>query len=117
MTEWTRRLENPVSARLRDPAVTGYLALVLAVLASFLAIPPIQARTVTWPDHSHLFAVGDLGGWSVDEDADHLAETARRLGYAVGPSGWARFALAGAVAVRPFGPREKRSFRKPWLWL
>ena len=44
MTEWSRRLENPVSARLRDPAVTGYLALVLAVLASFLAIPPIEAH-------------------------------------------------------------------------
>ena len=49
MSTWTERLENPVSARLRDPAVTGYAGVVLGVFAAFLAIPPIQARTVTWP--------------------------------------------------------------------
>jgi len=49
VSTWTERLENPVSARLRDPAVTGYAGVVLGVFAAFLAIPPIQARTVTWP--------------------------------------------------------------------
>ena len=48
MTSWTERLENPVSARLRDPAATGWLSLVLGVFAAFLAIPPIESRTVTW---------------------------------------------------------------------
>jgi ABC-type uncharacterized transport system permease subunit len=46
---WSQRLENPVSARLRDPSVTGYIGVVLGVLAAFLAIPPIEARTLTWP--------------------------------------------------------------------
>jgi glycosyltransferase involved in cell wall biosynthesis len=57
----------------------------------------VQARTARWPDHSRLFAVGDLGGWSVDEDADHLAATAGRLGYRVGPAEWARFAPRQSV--------------------
>jgi general nucleoside transport system permease protein len=49
MTEWAQKLENPVSARLRDPATTGYLGLLLGVFAAFLAIPPIESRTITWP--------------------------------------------------------------------
>ena len=49
MSTWSERLENPVSARLRDPAVTGYAGVVLGVFAAFLAIPPVQARTATWP--------------------------------------------------------------------
>jgi glycosyltransferase involved in cell wall biosynthesis len=64
-----------------------------------LAAPParlvarglMRARTASWPAHSRLFPVGDRGGWSVDEDADHLASTAARLGYRIGPEGWARF--------------------------
>ena len=62
-----------------------------------LAAPPVRlaqrgvvrARTAGWTDHSRLFAVGDLGGWSVDEDAEHIAAAARRLGYRTGspPSG------------------------------
>ena len=31
------------------PATTGYAGLVLGVFAAFLAIPPIQARTIIWP--------------------------------------------------------------------
>jgi general nucleoside transport system permease protein len=49
VSTWSERLENPVSARLRDPAVTGYAGVVLGVFAAFLAIPPVQARTATWP--------------------------------------------------------------------
>jgi glycosyltransferase involved in cell wall biosynthesis len=57
----------------------------------------VRARTVAWPDHSRLFTVGDRGGWSVDEDARHLAASARRLGYELGPDGWARFATRQSV--------------------
>jgi glycosyltransferase involved in cell wall biosynthesis len=38
-----------------------------------------------------LFALGEHTGWSVDEDAAHLEMTARRLGFEVAPSRWARF--------------------------
>ncbi len=70
-----------------------------------LAVPPaklvarglVGARTARWPDHSRLFAVGDGGGWSVEEDARHVLEAATRLGLAVGPSGWARFASRQSV--------------------
>ena len=48
MSSWTARLENPVSAQLRDPAFSGYLGVFFGVLAAFLAIPPIEARTLTW---------------------------------------------------------------------
>lgn len=51
----------------------------------------VRARTARWPDHSRLFAVGDRGGWSVEEDAQHLLAAGRRLGLEVGPAGWARF--------------------------
>jgi glycosyltransferase involved in cell wall biosynthesis len=52
----------------------------------------VRARTARWPDHSRLFAVGDRGGWSVEEDAEHVLAAGRRLGYEVGAPGWARFA-------------------------
>jgi simple sugar transport system permease protein len=71
VTEWARNLENPVSARLRDPAVTGYLGLALAAFASFLAIPPIQARTVTWPILVGVVAVV-LGIWTITRGRRHL---------------------------------------------
>ena len=47
MSSWTARLDNPVSAQLRDPNVSGYLGIALGVLAAFLAIPPITSRTIT----------------------------------------------------------------------
>ena len=52
----------------------------------------VRARTSRWPDHSRLFALGDRNNWSVEEDATHLAATARRLGFGVGPPRWAPFA-------------------------
>ena len=57
----------------------------------------VGARTRAWPSHSRLFAVGERTSWSVDEDARHLEATARRLGYDVAPSRWARFATDQAV--------------------
>ena len=57
----------------------------------------IRARTAGWARSSHLFAVGERTGWSVDEDARHVEGAARRLGYEVGHSEWARFARDQAV--------------------
>jgi glycosyltransferase involved in cell wall biosynthesis len=57
----------------------------------------VRARTAGWAGSSRLFAVGERTGWSVDEDARHVEAAARRLGYEVAPSEWARFAHAQAV--------------------
>ena len=57
----------------------------------------VRARTGLWPQATRLFVLGDRGGWSVDEDAEHLVATARRLGIEVAPSRWARFAGRQAV--------------------
>lgn len=47
--------------------------------------------------YSRLFVVGDRLGWSIDDDCDRLAATARRLGYKVAPTGFVRFARRQAV--------------------
>jgi len=57
----------------------------------------VRARTARWPDHTRLFAVGDRGAWSVEEDAQHLLATGQRLGLEVGPASWARFAERQSV--------------------
>jgi glycosyltransferase involved in cell wall biosynthesis len=70
-----------------------------------LAIPPtrlalrglVGVGTRGWRPASRLFAVGEQSGWSVDEDARHVEAVARRLGYEVAPSAWARFAQGQAV--------------------
>jgi len=64
MSTWAERLDNPISARLRDPAMTGWLGIFLGAFAAFLAIPPIEARTITWPIVVGIVAVG-LGIWTV----------------------------------------------------
>jgi simple sugar transport system permease protein len=63
MTAWGQRLENPVSDRLRDPATTGWVALGLGAFAAFLAIPPIEARSPTWPVVVGILAIA-LGIWT-----------------------------------------------------
>lgn len=73
MSDWTSRLDNPISARLRDPGATGALSLVLSALAAFLAIPPVQTRTVTWPIVVGVVAAA-LGLWTATRGR-------RRLGY------------------------------------
>ncbi|HET7745501.1 MAG TPA: glycosyltransferase family 4 protein, partial [Gaiellaceae bacterium] len=65
--------------------------------AKALARALVRSRTARWPDHSRLFAVGDRGAWSVEEDAEHLLAAGRRLGFEVGPAGWARFAERQSV--------------------
>ncbi|HEY4346955.1 MAG TPA: hypothetical protein VGM80_05150, partial [Gaiellaceae bacterium] len=64
MTTWAARLENPISARLRDPATTGWVGIFLGALAALLAIPPIEARTITWPIVVGIVAVV-LGIWTI----------------------------------------------------
>ena len=73
MTEWAQSLDNPLSARLRDPRTSGYAGILAGVFAAFLGIPPIQARSVTW---QILFGViaAVLGIWTVTRGK-------RRLGY------------------------------------
>ena len=72
-TSWTVRLDNPLSARLRDAAITGYLGIFLGAFAAFLAIPPIEARTITWPILVGIVAML-LGVWTI-------ARGRRRLGW------------------------------------
>jgi glycosyltransferase involved in cell wall biosynthesis len=77
--------------------VTGAARRVAAPVARPVAQALVRARTARWPEHSRLFAVGDAGGWSVDEDAAHVAAAAQRLGVPTGPSGWARFTARQSV--------------------
>ena len=55
--------------------------------------------------------VGDEVGWSIDDDSSRLTATARRLGYEVAPSAWARFARKQAV----FHPDHFGALRPLWL--
>ena len=71
----------------------------------------VPARTARWPDASRLFVVGDDVGWSIDDDRDRLTATARRLGYEVGPSAWARSAERQAV----FHHDHFSALRPRWL--
>lgn len=71
----------------------------------------VPARTVGWPDTSRLFVVGDAIGWSIDDDSERLTATARRLGYEVAPSAWARFARHQTV----FNPDHFGALRPRWL--
>jgi glycosyltransferase involved in cell wall biosynthesis len=69
----------------------------------------VPARTREWPPASHLFAVGDGFGWSIDDDAQRLTATARRLGYVVAPTAWARFTNDQALYAHDhFGALQPR---------
>jgi simple sugar transport system permease protein len=80
-----------VSARLREPAVTGITGIVLGAFAAFLAIPPIQARTVTWPVVVGIVAVV-FGIWTASRGR-------RRLGYGAVAAGVIGIGL-GILATR-----------------
>jgi ABC-type uncharacterized transport system permease subunit len=88
---WTSRLENPVSARLRNPSTTGYIGILLAAFAAFLAIPPIEARTVVWTVAVGIVAVL-FGVWTVTRGR-------RRLGYGAVVAGLLGIGL-GILATR-----------------
>lgn len=69
----------------------------------------VPARTVSWAERSRLFVVGDDSGWSIDDDARRLKATARRLGYRVGLTAWARFAQRQTVFLHDhFGALRPR---------
>jgi simple sugar transport system permease protein len=91
VSTWAARLENPLSARLRDPAATGALGIFLGAFAAFLAIPPIEARTVTWPILVGIAAVA-LGIWTVTRGR-------RRLGWGAVAAGVLGIGL-GMLATR-----------------
>jgi len=91
VSTWTARLENPVSARLRDPSTTGFLGILLGAFAAFLAIPPIEARTVTWPILVGIVAAM-LGIWTVTRGR-------RRLGWGAVAAGVLGIGL-GILATR-----------------
>jgi general nucleoside transport system permease protein len=63
VTDWSG-LDNPVSARLRNPATSGFAGIVLGIVAAFLAIPPVEVRTFTWPVLVGIVAVV-FGIWTV----------------------------------------------------
>ena len=91
MSSWAQRLENPVSARLRDPAATGYAGIVLGIFAAFLAIPPLEARAITWPIVVGIVA-SILGIWTASRGR-------RRLGYGAVAAGVLGIGL-GILATR-----------------
>jgi simple sugar transport system permease protein len=91
MTAWAEKLENPLSARLRDPRTTGYTGIALGVFAAFLTIPPIQARTIVWPIAVGVLAVV-FGIWTATRGS-------RRLGYGAVATGLLGIGL-GILATR-----------------
>jgi general nucleoside transport system permease protein len=91
VSTWAARLDNPVSARLRDPATTGFLGIFLGAFAAFLAIPPIEARTITWPILVGIVAAA-LGVWTVTRGR-------RRLGWGAVAAGILGIGL-GILATR-----------------
>ena len=91
MSTWAARLENPLSARLRDPALTGALGIFLGAFAAFLAVPPIEARTFTWPILVGIVAAM-LGIWTVTRGR-------RRLGWGAVAAGILGIGL-GVLATR-----------------
>jgi ABC-type uncharacterized transport system permease subunit len=88
---WAARLENPISARLRDPATTGFLGILLGAFAAFLAIPPIEARTIMWPILVGIVAAV-LGIWTTTRGR-------RRLGWGAVAAGLIGIGL-GILATR-----------------
>ena len=91
MNAWTTRLDNPFSTRLRDGRLTGVAGIVLGVSPAFIAIPPIEARTVIWPIVVGLIAAM-LGIWTV-------ARGRRRLGWGAVAAGLVGIGL-GILATR-----------------
>jgi general nucleoside transport system permease protein len=91
MSAWAEKLENPVSARLRDPRTSGYAGIALGVFAAFMTIPPIQARTIDWPIAVGVLAAV-LGIWTATRGR-------RRLGYGAVATGLLGIGL-GILATR-----------------
>ncbi|HLX31472.1 MAG TPA: ABC transporter permease [Gaiellaceae bacterium] len=91
MNTWVAGLDNPLSARLRNPAVTGYFGIFLGAFAAFLAIPPIEARSQMWPILVGVIAAA-LGVWTASRGR-------RRLGWGAVAAGVLGIGL-GILATR-----------------
>jgi glycosyltransferase involved in cell wall biosynthesis len=72
-----RRLATPLGRPLRHAAV--------------------RVRTRGWAPWSHLFVMGDMASWALDDEAAYVAGIARDQGYRLGPPAWARFAREQVV--------------------
>jgi len=79
MTAWGQRLENPVSDQLRNPTTTGYVGLALGAFAAIIAIPPIEARSPTWPIAVGIVAIA-LGIWTATRGRRKLGWGAAVIG-------------------------------------
>jgi simple sugar transport system permease protein len=64
MTTWVQRFDNPLSARIRDARNMAYAGIAFGVLAAFVAIPPIETRSIVWSILLGIVAVS-LGIWAV----------------------------------------------------
>ena len=91
MTTWAASFNNPIAASLRNGRLTGYAGIVLGVFAAFLAIPPIEARSQTWPLLVGIVAAS-LGVWTVSRHQ-------RRLGWGAVAAGVLGIGL-GILATR-----------------
>ncbi len=91
MNTWTTRFDNPLSTSLRNAKLTGVVGIFLGALAAFLAIPPIEARAVTWPVVVGIVAAM-LGIWTVTRGR-------RRLGWGAVAAGILGIGL-GILATR-----------------
>jgi general nucleoside transport system permease protein len=91
MNTWAGSFYNPIGARLRSGAATGYIGIALGAFAAFLAIPPIEARSPLWPVFVGVLAVA-FGIWTVTRGR-------RRLGWGAVAGGLLGIGL-GILATR-----------------
>ena len=71
MSDWTLRAQRTQGGWLWDPGTTGYAGIVLGVFAGFLAIPPIEARSIAWSIAVGMVAVL-LGIWTITRGRTRL---------------------------------------------
>ncbi len=91
MTVRVESLQGPVWERLRGPHTFGTAGIVLGVFATFLAVPPIEARSILWPILVGMVAAL-LGLWTAMRGL-------RRLGWGAVAAGLLGIAL-GILATR-----------------
>jgi general nucleoside transport system permease protein len=88
---WAGAFYNPIGARLRNGAATGYVGIALGAFAALLAIPPLEARSPLWPVFVGLLAAA-FGIWTVTRGR-------RRLGWGAVAGGLLGMGL-GILATR-----------------
>ena len=96
------QVDSWVWERIRRPRTFGVLGLLLGAFASFLAIPPIEARTVVWPILVGIVAAA-LGVWTISRGE-------RRVGWGAVAAGILGIAL-GILATRSGSDNLNTVFR------